>query len=78
MGVDERIDRLVQEYGAILGRANGQSDKGLRDMLAAKAEWTADAAECILKLARSYGSFMLSNALALALALHIEDGDLGF
>jgi hypothetical protein len=29
-------------------------------------------------LARDYGSFMLRNALAISLALDIEDGELGF
>ena len=32
----------------------------------------------LLGLASAYGSFMLRNALAISLALGIEDGELGF
>jgi hypothetical protein len=42
------------------------------------AEWTPQAAEHLLKLANDYGSFMLRNALAIATALNVEDGGLGF
>ena len=43
-----------------------------------EAEWTAEAAEHLLRLATAYGSFMLRNALAISLVLDIEDGELGF
>lgn len=39
-------------------------------------EWPEKSARVMLVLANSYGCFMLSNALALANALGIEDGDL--
>ena len=41
---------------------------------ARRAEEDAKAAEELVRLAQQYGSFMLRNALALAVALHIEDG----
>jgi len=31
-----------------------------------------------MQLAENYGSFMLRNALAISLALEIEDGEFGF
>jgi len=50
----------------------------LEEALMDEAEWTAEAAEHLVWLARAYGSFMLRNALAVSLALEIEDGELGF
>lgn len=47
------------------------------DSLHAQSDWTASGAEHVTVLARQYGSFILRNALALALALEIEDGELG-
>jgi hypothetical protein len=41
-------------------------------------DWTEEGARAIVTLANEYGAFMLRNALALALALGKEDGDLGF
>lgn len=41
------------------------------------AEWTDAAASDLIQLARHYGVFMLRNALALAVALEIADGELG-
>ena len=40
-------------------------------------EWTRDAALTIMALAVDYGEFILINALAVAVALDIEDGELG-
>ena len=48
------------------------------DSLHTEAEWTPSGAEHVAALARQYGSFVLRNALALALAMGIEDGELGF
>jgi hypothetical protein len=42
------------------------------------AEWTEDAATHLVHLARSYGAFVLRNALAIAVAADIEDGEMGF
>jgi hypothetical protein len=41
-------------------------------------EWTHEGAAHVATLARDYGAFVLCNALALALSLGIEDGELGY
>jgi hypothetical protein len=40
--------------------------------------WTDSGAHAIVALANDYGAFMLRNALALAVVLDKEDGNLGF
>lgn len=52
-----------------------------REILAAMVidhEWTEEAAAEVLDLARSKGAFLLRNALAMAIALGIEDGEQGY
>jgi hypothetical protein len=39
--------------------------------------WTQKGAQVIVALANDYGAFVLRNALALAIAMDKEDGDLG-
>ena len=46
--------------------------------LSKKHDWTIEGARAIVGLANDYGAFMLRNALALAVVLIKEDGDLGF
>ena len=46
--------------------------------LVRSAEWTDVAATHLVSLVRDYGSFMLRNALALAVAAEIEDGEMDF
>ena len=46
--------------------------------LSSRHDWTHQGAQAIISLANDYGTFMLRNALALAIALEQEDGDLGF
>jgi hypothetical protein len=41
-------------------------------------DWTDSGARAIVTLANEYGAFMLRNALALAVVLDKEDGNLGF
>ena len=41
-------------------------------------DWTPDGAKALMNLVQQYGAFMLRNALALAVALQKEDGDLNF
>lgn len=41
-------------------------------------DWTDRGARAIVSLANEYGAFMLRNALALAVVLDKEDGDLQF
>lgn len=46
--------------------------------LSKHSEWTQEGANEIVHLATGYGAFMLRNALAVAVALAKEDGELGF
>lgn len=50
----------------------------LEQRLSDTAEWTESAAAQLVDLAKKYGAFMLRNALAIAVAAGIEDGELGF
>lgn len=85
MNASEDIANLVEEYKSILepattlaaGRMSHDPDK-VEELLVAEGEWTSTAAGHLLRLSKDYGAFMLRNALALALALEIEDGSLGF
>ena len=46
--------------------------------LAGRHDWSEVGAAAVVGLAGDYGAFMLRNALALAVALDVEDGRLGF
>jgi hypothetical protein len=72
------VNLLVEEYRSLFGVAAVDSVESLEDLLVHEGDWTLHAASHLLQLAQQYGSFMLRNALALSLALGIEDGDLGF
>jgi hypothetical protein len=79
------VERLAEEYGVLLMQAAqgspqpaGYDLEEVRRLMVHGADWSPAAAEHLLSLARSYGSFMLRNALALSLALDVEDGALGF
>ncbi len=72
-------DILVAEYETIIAEVGKDaSDDQIVAALVRDADWTEQAARDLLHLAQSRGVFMLRNALALANALEIEDGDLGF
>jgi hypothetical protein len=72
------VTALVQEYRVLLEDVDAEARGSLECALTHEAEWTPEAAAHLVELARAYGSFMLRNALAIALALEIEDGELGF
>jgi hypothetical protein len=78
MNTAENVSGLVDEYRTLLEGMNTDSSEAIEEMLTRKTEWTPEAASHLLQLARAYGSFMLRNALAISLALGIEDGELGF
>lgn len=78
MNTAENVAGLVEEYHALFEGANGSSSDTLEETLIRDAEWTPEAAAHLLRLARENGAFMLRNALAISLALDIEDGELGF
>lgn len=71
----EDVSGLVEEYRVLLDMTDSQDS--LREAMVEGAEWTPQAANRLLELANDYGSFMLRNALAISLALGIEDGALG-
>ncbi len=78
MNASHDVSSLVEEYRCLFGEVGYDTLDLLEETLIHEAEWTAEGAEHLLYLATAYGSFMLRNALAIALALDIEDGELGF
>ena len=78
MSMPEKVANLVEEYRVLFERVDRDTSDPLETVLTHEAEWTPEAAAHLLQLAREYGAFMLRNALAISLALDIEDGELGF
>jgi len=73
----ENVSFLTHEYQSIISDVDGFDRESLKERLVRDADWTFRGAEEVLCLAERYGSFILRNALALSLALGIEDGDTG-
>jgi len=79
------VSLLVKEYATLVqevaqaapGRDASLDWDRIGTVLMSEAEWTREGAATVVTLARQYGSFVLRNALALALATHVEDGSLG-
>lgn len=84
MSEGEYVDSLVNEYaslfhGKMINDSDTQHDEaGIVKELVVSADWSAPAAQELIRLAEHYGAFMLRNALAVAVALGKEDGSLGF
>jgi hypothetical protein len=78
MKAQENVRSLVDEYRSLFAGAKPDSPEFFEDLLIREGDWTQQAASHLLQLVNNYGSFMLRNALAIALALGIEDGDFGF
>ncbi len=75
----ERIEQLADEYRTLASElGEGQDAAKLQSLLVRRAEWTQVGSAAVVHLATHYGSFVLANALALAEALEIEDGEAGF
>ena len=79
------LEGTVEEYEAVVDRhaqTNVQSSSldwdTIVDKLESELGWTHEGACAVAGLARSYGAFMLRNALALAKVLGVEDGELGY
>ncbi len=71
-------DILLAEYEAIIADlGTDATDEQIVGALVVRADWTAEGARAVVMLARQYGVFVLRNALALANAMGIEDGDTG-
>ena len=71
---------LVDEYKSLLASHTSEGNfdwSSVSDMLQRESAWTQAGAQHVASLVRQYGSFVLRNALALALAMNVEDGELG-
>lgn len=77
------VDSMVDEYRVLCGLcAEGDKSGGdldiswdrVEEQLVSGGDWTPTGAQHVARLARDYGAFVLRNAMALALALRIEDG----
>ena len=81
----ERLRSTVAEYQTLVAAAVGSNRAGrgatdwrrLGEMLSSDAEWTERGGGTVLFLAKEYGTFILRNALAMAISLGIEDGETG-
>ncbi len=77
------LQSAISEYNSTINTESG-SPHSIRDKanlvltLCRRHDWTNQGAEAIVYLADEYGAFMLRNALALAIVLDNEDGDLDF
>jgi len=77
------LQSAIAEYDSTVNAASVElrmkrSPERLMLALCRHHDWTDRGAEAILRLANEYGAFMLRNALALAVVLDKEDGDLDF
>lgn len=80
------VESLIGEYNKLLQEcaqkpkaALSEENLGLvADVLRRCGDWSERGAEEITRLAKDYGAFMLRNALAIAVVLEREDGELGF
>jgi len=80
------LSMLLDEYRAVVDRwrlaANHCPEKfdnnEYLETLLVEHGWTHRAAEILLTTVHEQGIFMLRNELSLAIAMNIEDGDLGF
>jgi len=74
----ECVRGFIAEYESLTESIGPDpSDEQLQAALVEQAEWTDQGAEVLVMLAKQYGTSVLANALALAEALGIEDGEAG-
>jgi hypothetical protein len=74
----QHLEFPIDEYKTLISDLDDpEDDSKLQNLLITESEWSVQGSAARLHLARYYGSFVLSNALALAEALEIEDGDCG-
>ena len=76
------LESAISEYRklatvAAANNAGDLNDERLIGELASSHDWTEQGAQQLVELAQQYGCFFLRNALALAIALDIEEGKLG-
>ena len=71
-------ETLLAEYEAIISDLDKDAtDEQIVRSLVERGDWTEQGAHEVLQLARRYGTSILRNALALAEAMQIEDGNAG-
>lgn len=78
-----RLESLISEYRSTLDsreidEAKSVDRESLLRLLCKNHDWTDGGARAIVHLANDYGAFMLRSALALAVVLRKEDGDLNY
>ena len=73
----EDVSFLTQEYTNLLNEKESWSSAEIEDTLIDHADWSPQAAQELVYLAKRYGSFVLRNALAVSIAMNIEDGECG-
>ena len=78
MTSNENIGFLVDEYDGLFAKVKDDSIDSYRELLVSGGDWSDQAASHLLQLVKNNGAFILRNALAISMALGIEDGDLGF
>jgi len=77
------LKSAIFEYDSTVNSESRKSTRKVNPEQLARAlckdhEWTDGGARAIVSLVNEYGAFMLRNALALAVVLDKEDGDLDF
>ena len=82
MSESPSLEFVISEYrnlaAIVATKSSGElSEESLVGELASSHDWTEQGAQQLVALAQQYGSFILRDALALAIALDIEDGELG-
>jgi hypothetical protein len=78
MYIESNVEMLVDEYKSIFADLNIDGNEiKLNHILRVECDWTEKGADTVLNLAKTYGSFVLRNALAVAIALDIQDGSIG-
>jgi len=82
--VTTSIRNTIEEYQGIFSIPIGSVSKitdsdwtNIENKLQTDAGWTEEGSKHVVSLVRNYGSFVLRNALSLAITLDIEDGKYG-
>lgn len=71
-------DVLAAEYDDLIAKVGEEATEDqIVAALVRDSDWTEQGAQEVLHLARKYGTSILRNALALASAMQIEDGEAG-
>ena len=81
MADETSLDSLKSEYDSLVAECADCDGEilwdALKDRLVCVSEWTPCGAEHLVRIVQEYGSSVLRNAAALAIAARIEDGESG-